>query len=83
MTDPDFAAIDRALDEQPVNTGGPAFPTTFSARTDGMSLRDYFAGQALITAAMHSEQWGTSNNAEMIAAFAYRLADAMLAAREK
>ena len=29
----------------PINTGGPAFPVMYCS--EGMTLRDYFAGQAL------------------------------------
>lgn len=77
--------------------GGPAFPIPRVWNQDrsevsqwedpGMSLRDYFAGQALI--ALFSQEanpnghgWapGDRNNA---AQEAYALADAMLVARER
>lgn len=56
--------------------GGAAFPhvSTHMDRT-GMTLRDYFAGQALVAFLGHDPNW----NAEM----AYRAADAMIAEREK
>jgi hypothetical protein len=59
--------------------GGPAFPgeTTKPGET-GLTLRDWFAGQAL--AASDWANWKTQDNA-LIARDAYRLADAMLAAR--
>ena len=62
--------------------GGPAYPqSSLGDRRDyplpGMSLRDYFAGQALIDA---SRRYG---HAQMAAEYAYKLADAMLAEREK
>lgn len=59
--------------------GGPAFPISLPGWGDngagGMTLRDWFAGQALSSA---MGQYGPVKAAEM--AFAY--ADAMLAARE-
>jgi hypothetical protein len=67
------------------NDGGPAFPTPtvvnanseFQWGDNGMSLRDYFAGQALAGNLIEP----TANN-EQVAKWAYSLADAMLAARE-
>ena len=61
------------------NNGGPAFPAHSSIGEIlyyGMSLRDFFAGQALI---------GLINDpvsADQIAKTAYLFADAMLVARE-
>ena len=75
---------------QSTRDGGPAFPAKVHTMTDGdgvphfermagMSLRDYFAGQALIGLAS-----GTfADAAHVEAELAYELADAMLAAREK
>jgi len=67
--------------------GGPAFPVNSPSGTpeyiparDGMTLRDWFAGQALagrIGARSHMH-----DEALLIAADAYRFADAMLAARK-
>lgn len=62
--------------------GGPAFPQTPSEyfAPTGMSLRDWFAGQALAgigLAAMQKYQYP-----ESWAKQAYDLADAMLKARE-
>lgn len=61
----------------------PAFPQ--SLRTDprdrtweGMSLRDYFAGQALDSILLENEA-----DAGRVAAYAYRVADAMLMERTK
>lgn len=61
----------------------PAFPRSYSADGhNGMTLRDYFAGQALAGMAaqayVHSED-GIADCAED----AYALADAMLAERAK
>jgi len=75
--------------------GGPAFPhgplgdtmTGEDGRTwhqwpgtAGMSLRDWFAGQALVGAIAHSGQlgWDDASVKE-----AYQVADAMLKEREK
>lgn len=58
-----------------INNGGPAFPT---AMAEGMSLRDWFAGQVLIGLSVRRE--GKCNADD--AANAYSLADAMIKARE-
>ena len=74
-------------------TGGPAFPTPrftmdgegrvlgFSISTDGMSLRDYFAAKAM-TGLLTAEIVGEYSN-EHVAEISYRIADAMLKAREE
>lgn len=63
-------------------TGGPAFPGVVQNQMNGhvvdemagMTLRDYFAGQALIACRNHSnEKW--------LAQRAYKIADSMLEAR--
>lgn len=76
-----------------INTGGPAFPNpalaseAFMAPYDmsGMTLRDWFAGQAL--AGLCNGFTGTSGDSEWFeqvgAAAAYRIADALLAARNE
>ena len=73
-----------------MNTGGPAFPfspspTHFSA--SGMTLRDWFAGQAMTTmfypAIMESIRTDVDLNCDKVAEFAYLMADAMLSQREK
>jgi hypothetical protein len=72
------------------NDGGPAFPvqpysstsTQWSDGSEGMTLRDYFAGQALTGLLANSggnRGWGTKN----WAVESYCFADAMLKAREK
>ena len=68
---------------QPINDGGPAFPTaTLAQKTEGgMTLRDYFAAaalQALVTSAIELDhvKWDAA------AQHAYLCADAMLKARE-
>jgi hypothetical protein len=79
-----------------IHDGGPAFP--YSALTPegpqiygdarGMTLRDYFAGQALmgVVAGMNSEQrrrYIVDRAAGIEAEFVYRIADALIAQREK
>lgn len=66
------------------NDGGPAFPcdiehVTHVANHSGMSLRDWFAGQAITALVYHSGV----ELAEHAAHDAYQMADAMLAEREK
>ena len=63
------------------NTDGPAFPTSPDYQ-DGMTLRDYFAGQALMGVLSNSkldERIGENR----LARSAYEIADAMLKARKK
>ena len=66
--------------------GGPAFPRAglklaggVDPSTNGMSLRDWFAGMALIEGADYHGDWTNEGRAE----WCYAMADAMLAAREK
>ena len=68
------------MTEEP-SDGGPAFPamTPGGYCTPGMTLRDWFAGQALaalITSEVNESQHGDSEDA-------YMYADAMLAARDR
>ena len=57
--------------------GGSAYPTNHQEQMSGMTLRDYFAGQA-----MQGYIVGTENpKYDYIAAVAYEMADAMLKAR--
>lgn len=72
------------------NDGGPAFPTLMPVMTgegirpvvDGMSLRDYFAGQALAGMDVWNIPLGDDYRAK-VSTHAYAIADAMLAARSK
>lgn len=76
-------------------TGGPAFqaemPKTQFIHYPGMTLRDYFAGQALVSLSSDSATLSMKIAADKIglplsaqfAACAYEVADAMLAEREK
>lgn len=82
-----------------INDGGPAFPLVLdahgnlTAESPGMSLRDWFAGQALAgLSASHElllsnhdlvKEFGTSGIDKLQASKAYRLADAMIAQRNK
>lgn len=63
-------------------TGGPAFPTNEMDWQDGMTLRDWFAGQALANPRTFPDERDFGTPAE-IAQQAYAVADAMLAEREK
>lgn len=84
-----------------IKDGGPAFPQSFTRLENGsflcsydmpdgagLSLRDYFAGQALmgIALAMQSstrQRYVTGHSDGRECATAYAIADAMLAQREK
>tara|TARA_S200002703_G_scaffold73209_2_gene63192 strand:+ start:254 stop:451 length:198 start_codon:yes stop_codon:yes gene_type:complete len=60
--------------------GGEAFPVSNGVHTVfGMSLRDYFAGQALVGLVSPP---GTGDLVKIYAADAYALADAMLEERK-
>jgi hypothetical protein len=69
--------------------GGSAFPLHEGVANDGMSLRDYFAGQALASLAFPSlieafKEGVPRDTAIMgVSEGAYAFADAMLEAREK
>ena len=62
----------------PINDGGAAFPVMYVS--EGMTLRDYFAGQAL-AGILASANFG--NVKDWIGGKAYEAADSMLAARER
>jgi hypothetical protein len=67
----------------------PAFPVPRPCLDRGMSLRDYFAGQALAGMLANSSPLYDQDckpvlkEAHMVASFSYQFADAMLKAREK
>ena len=66
---------------QPINDGGPAFPADFQLYSTGMTLRDYFAGQAM--AAIITSVYCTPETIYMeVSSRAYAQADAMLKARD-
>lgn len=63
-----------------IHTGGQAFPSHGSMGevvSEGMTLRDYFAGQALLGLCARIG----AHNTELMAHDAYVAADAMIAAR--
>ena len=63
-----------------VNTGGPAYPVSIDHWEPGMTLRDYFAGQALaIVMGRFDDDHEPSD--EDIAMYAYFIANAMIAER--
>ena len=68
-------------------TGGPAFPTSDWDKDDkaykmhGMTLRDYFAAKAMSWVA--EDMPAQANFFERVADQSYKLADAMLKAREQ
>ena len=64
-----------------INDGGPAFPADFQLYSTGMTLRDYFAGQAM--AAIITSVYCTPETIYTeVSSRAYAQADAMLKARE-
>lgn len=72
------------------DTGGPAFPRDhgddggWASAPSGMSLRDYFAGQALNAIGPHAREDCTDEQlAALYAREAYLVADAMLTERAK
>ena len=69
------------MSNQPINDGGPAFPTmdpNEHYRLMGMTLRDYFAAAALSSRGMY----GANIRENAVAKECYIIADAMLKARE-
>jgi hypothetical protein len=64
------------------NDGGPAFPVDGSFHPDkGMTLRDWFAGQALV--GIIKEMPTSRPSAENLAREMYEMADAMIVERNK
>ena len=68
--------------------GGPAFPTKtlskgdhgYPVTTEGMTLRDYFAGQVLTGITLNRD--AVDYNAAGVSSFCYQIADAMIVARD-
>jgi hypothetical protein len=74
----------------PIGDGGPAFPLQDwdeciqTHRTEtGMTLRDWFSGQALAHIPELLDAHDANKSAEMIAHWSYQIADAMLKARRE
>lgn len=69
-----------------INDGGPAFPIGTYEDRQGMSLRDWFAGQAIgsvvIQCAADLRFLEGMTAAEYFAKKAYEISDAMIAARK-
>lgn len=70
------------------NNGGPAFPQILGERyepmsTEGMSLRDYFAAKAMQGIMSRVDGHHPADTKIEIGQWCYRVADAMLKAREK
>ena len=67
-----------------INTGGPAYPVPMDHWEPSMTLRDYFAGQAVgeVIACFGNMQIKGETAPEAFARKAYEIADAMIAARE-
>ena len=65
-----------------INTGGPAFPPSNPGYAHGMTLRDHFAAKAM-QGAIASSSDKLDFGPDLGAAWAYQVADAMLAARDK
>lgn len=67
--------------------GGPAFPTPWAAGTateGGMTMRDWFAGQAMqgmLASANSGGRWDADH--DILTGEAYDIADAMLKERKK
>lgn len=75
-----------------INTNHPAFPVqaypgdSVNQRVrpnTGMSMRDYFAAQAMNGILANPEEFGESAPLKDIADFAFKMANAMLERREK
>jgi hypothetical protein len=73
-----------------INDGGPAFPSTIQYFPDdknaneeqGMTLRDWFAGQALMGMMASGNPKTSLYLTKQDATYLYEIADAMLKARE-
>lgn len=75
------------------DTGGPAFPCTNDQFTSGspqhgdaspgMTLRDWFAGQALAGLLAANATYGGTERRDLVTADAFAHADAMIAERNK
>lgn len=78
--------------DEEFDDGGPAFPKAnkYPCEQDGMTLRDYFAGQAIAGILANGSSGAAETAAEsgftttrVIAMTAYKLADALIVERQK
>lgn len=71
------------MSKQDFDDGGPAFPVP--ANEPGMSLRDYFAGQAIVPllSTQFASQEEASRAIDKVGLGAYIIADKMLEARRR
>lgn len=71
------------IDDLPYELTERAFPVNVNGATVnlGMTLRDYFAGQALVALIAHPEAFEGDDPRAAIAHTAYEIADAMLKER--
>lgn len=74
---------------EPINDGGPAFPVPGlqdHEEFNGMTLRDYFAAQALLGMKMENVNLASDEQLALacavMAKVTYQMADAMLKARQ-
>ena len=69
------------MNDSNIDDGGPAFPITEYGLQgySGMSLRDWFAGQALAGMLRNQSAYGSPSNA---GEWSYQFADAMIEARK-
>ena len=68
-----------------INTGGPAYPVPIDHWESGMTLRDYFAGQAIgqiISVCANDTHIAGESAPDAFARKSYEIADAMITARE-
>ena len=68
-----------------INTGGPAYPVPIDHWESGMTLRDYFAGQAIgqiISVCTNDTHIAGESAPDAFARKSYEIADAMITARE-
>lgn len=93
MADPDLAAVDAAMARTAKDDGGPAFPSPTGnvSQRGQLSVRDYFAGQALkslgherafLASCAAASIEGTTPE-EQLSRRAYAIADAMLKERTR
>ena len=77
------------MNDKTINDGGLVFPISTKTLNTGMSLRDYFAGQALVSAINQTYDYEDGNSElffarmRLVARDCYSIADAMLDRRGK